>query len=83
MASYTVTEKIPLRGGLYMSYGTYTDAAIAGTDVVTGLGKVVCAFATPDSAITTGCKESATAGTITVYPSEDGTEDGFWMAIGR
>jgi hypothetical protein len=83
MASYTVTEKNPLRGGLYMSYGTYTDVDVAGTNVVTGLGKVVCAFVTPDSASTTGCKESATAGTITVYPSEDGTEDGFWMAIGR
>lgn len=82
--SSTVTTEVPtnIGGGLRLSAGTFIDAAAAGSDIVTGLSKVFFCAAIPSTAAGVGCKEAATAGTITVVAENDGTDDGLWVAIG-
>jgi hypothetical protein len=82
--SYTVTKpKTNIGGGLRVVFGTYTDAAADGSNIVTGLHKVFMCMQSPVQQICMGCKESTTAGTITVYAANDGTDDGGWFAIGQ
>jgi hypothetical protein len=83
--AYTVNGKFNLgHNGKRISTGTFTDAATAGSAVVTGLAKVeYCSATCSSSAAAIGCVESGTAGTITVTATNDGTDDGFWIAIGR
>lgn len=83
--AYTVTTPIPVNigGGLRISMGTFTDAASAGSAVVTGLNKVhFCAAMGATAAMIMGCTESGTDGTITLLATNDGTDDGLWVAIG-
>lgn len=81
--SYTNKQKFPLGNGQYLAYGTFTDAATAGSSVVTGLAKVNACWAASTVAAAIGCVESGTAGTLTIKATNDGTDDGFWFAIGR
>jgi len=74
-----------LRGGLRWVGGTFTNASDTGSNIVTGLQKVlVCGANANITAIAIGIKESTTAGTITIY-GETGadTDDGTWWAIGK
>jgi hypothetical protein len=80
--SYTVAGKVPMHNGLTMAYGTFTDAAAAGSSIVTGLVKVVACQATSTISAAIGIVESGTAGTLTVKAANDGTDDGNWLAFG-
>ena len=81
--SSTVSTDIPtnIGGGLRISAGTYTDAAAAGSEIVTGLDAVFFCAAQNSTAAAAGC--TASGGTITVLATNDGTDDGFWVAIGK
>lgn len=79
----TIKVKFPIGGGWYIVFGTFTDAAFAGSDIVTGLSKVEFCIAGATTAVAIGCTESATAGTITIKATNDGTDDGYWVAFGR
>jgi hypothetical protein len=81
---YTVdVKRIPLRGGLRLSAGTFTDATTTGESIVTGLAKVLTCGANANvTAKAIGIKESATVGTLTIY-GEASTDDGYWFAIGK
>lgn len=83
--SYTIDgPKHPSgKGGRSMRVtGTYTDAASAGSSVVTGLTKVIQCGVTTSSAVSNGCVESGTAGTLTIKAENDGVDDGLWWAEG-
>ena len=83
--TYTVDFCKVLGGGLKISGGKFTDAADTGSALKTGLNKVLACFASCNTtALAIGIKESATAGTLTVY-GETGadTDDGTWWAIGK
>jgi hypothetical protein len=82
--SYTNNRKIPLGNGYFLSTGSFTDGATsAGQSVVTGLEKVVYCQATSTIATPIRCVESSTKGTLTIVVTTNGTDDGFWLAIGR
>jgi hypothetical protein len=82
--SYSYTgQKHPVRGGRMRVTGTFTSAAAAGSDIVTGFGKVLACGATANTAVALGCKESSTAGTITIYATNDGSDNGEWWAEGN
>ena len=82
-ASTITIDKVPLRGGLRIVCGTFTDATTTGEDIITGLAKVlVCGANANVTAKAIGIKESATAGTLTIY-GEASTDDGTWWAIGK
>jgi hypothetical protein len=82
--SYTNNQKIPIGGGMFLSTGTFTDGATgSGQSVVTGLEKVLYCKATATIATPIGCVESATPGTLTIVVTHNGTDDGYWKAIGR
>lgn len=82
--AYTNMQKFPIGNGQYLSMGTFTDAAAAGSSIVTGLTKVNACWASSSAAIAAlRIVESGTAGTLTIYATNDGTDDGFWFAIGR
>jgi hypothetical protein len=84
MAESTVNSPGPVNigGGLRSVSGTITQAAFAGTDVVTGLQKVLHAGVAPSTNVKMTAKESATAGTITIYAENDGVDSGTWFAVG-
>jgi hypothetical protein len=82
--AYTVVGmKRPVGGGRLRVNGTFTDAAFAGSDIVTGLAKVLDCGAISADQVAIGCAESATAGTLTVKATNDGVDDGTWWAEGR
>jgi hypothetical protein len=82
--SYTYDKtKYPVRGGRMRVTGTFTDAAFAGSDIVTGLGKLLSyGVQCTDSQTALRAVESSTAGTLTVYATNDGVDDGVWWAEG-
>ena len=82
--SYAVTvKKTNIGGGLRLVAGTFIDATTTGESIVTGLAKVLTCGANANvTAKAIGIKESATAGTLTIY-GEASTDDGYWYAIGR
>jgi hypothetical protein len=73
------------KGGYRIVGGTFTNAADTGSNIVTGLTKVLACFANANAtALAIGIKESTTAGTITIYGETSAdTDDGVWWAIGR
>jgi|WetSurMetagenome_2_1015567.scaffolds.fasta_scaffold1167252_2 hypothetical protein len=82
--SNTITvPKTPIGGGLYVVGGEFVDATTTGESIVTGLSKALfCGANANVTAKAIGIKESATAGTLTIY-GEASTDDGYWWAIGR
>lgn len=83
--TYTQGMNQRLRGGIRWVGGTFTNAADSGSDIITGLNRVlVCGANANITAIAIGIKESSTAGTVTIY-GETGadTDDGTWWAIGK
>lgn len=78
--SYTAKPRQPDGGGYMKVFGTFTDAAAAGSEIVTGFSYLATYGATSDEG---NILCSASGGTLTVKAENDGTDDGVWFAIGR
>jgi hypothetical protein len=72
--------KINIGGGWRRVFGTFTEAALAGSGITTGLSYIREAGASSD---TGNVRTSISGGTLTIIAENDGTDDGTWYAIGR